>query len=479
MKGKKSISLKDDQSMEIDLDKYSIFNNYSNSNVNSNPNQSNKKASKKQNNQNSLKFQYPALNYNYTYQFPSQNISLPVSYPYSFPYSQPIPYSNLYPYPYPNPNPLQYNNSSLINQINPINTNFINFYNNQPLVQIPSTKKEEDSTELILILKSKTNLTDYLLKPAGTKKIQKYLATAEEADLDYLFSIIKNDFGSLMLNTFSNYFCQKLFPLVKQKQRLSIWKSIKTNIKELSCHKHSTYCVQLLIKISNGDDEQLKIISYIEKEFLELAKNKQGAYVLKEILINFSNKAKLCLENFMIDNMLDIAKDKYAIGIFKFFLNGKQDSQIRERVVNNVASSINDYLFDNNRHFLILYFLENWKLKDFMTIVTNMINILKKMLFDKYSSRVLKEMIKKGITMINEALFSIILLNENDILIELTNNELTFQILILFYCKQTEINKSLLYDFVKERILIYKDQEHGLSKLCNKWYELTHTDGLN
>jgi len=50
--------------------------------------------------------------------------------------------------------------------------------------------------------------------------------------VDYLVSNIleANDFSSLLMHQFGNYFCQKLFPRLTEDQKLLLWKELDMNM---------------------------------------------------------------------------------------------------------------------------------------------------------------------------------------------------------------------------------------------------------
>ena len=166
---------------------------------------------------------------------------------------------------------------------------------------------------------------------------------------------------------------------------------------ELSCNKHSTYCIQLLLSLSADEDEQNKVSKYFRNHYVELAKDKQGAYVLKVILTSFCKNAKILVESSLIENIIQLSKNKYAIGLLKFFLNQEENNNLnnKNKISNLVEANIEEFLNNQCSHYLILYFIERWNIKDYEAVVISVLNKLPQILFNKYSARVLNDLIEK------------------------------------------------------------------------------------
>jgi hypothetical protein len=446
--------------IEIDLDDYSIFFN------NKSINEKNKLKSIKNTN-----YQKPMIQVNQAVQFPIY-LNNP-SYVYQLPAYNPI--NPIYP-------PQSFYMNNYVRPINPIMINVPNYHYNQSnmipsnkkinITQKQSTVKIEEETKLSETLREKDDIPDYLLKPAGAKKFQKLIPLANEKEINYLFELIKNDFYVLMLNTFSNYFCQNFFPLISAKQRCQIWKSIEMNIYELSCNDLSTYCIQLLLNLAHEEAEQLKIIKYIKKYFLELAKDKQGICVLKIILLNFSEKVNSYIRDIVLENVYDLSKNKYAIGFLKFFLTQlyKNDSKLKSKVALLVASKIEEFLNDPYSHYLILFLIENWQENEYQIVTISILNKLPHVLFNKFSSRVLTDMLNKRIKTVHESIFNILLSMKEEILLDLIKNESVLQFLILFQSLQNEMDKLMLKEFIKKFYFNYQSKtNYNLINLYDKW----------
>ena len=163
-----------------------------------------------------------------------------------------------------------------------------------------------------------------------------------------------------MQSDFSNYFCQKLIPILSQKQRFSLWKRFKSEIVFFSCSPQATYCVQLLMSQNSSLEEQLKIMKILQDndDLCEIATNKHGTHVLIKIISEFKDEAKSTLIDFLYDNILYLSKNKYGISLVKKYLESNDESF---ELISIISDDLHSYAVDENAHYIELYVLEQNK----------------------------------------------------------------------------------------------------------------------
>lgn len=131
-------------------------------------------------------------------------------------------YNNLFPSI--RPQPKRTNSSSLIDvkKISGKNRNSLF------MTVMDKDEKGEDFADLQELMNSiSIPLWEYAKTQRGSRNIQKLLNKIEPGGLDEILEKLKNNFPELMVDTYGNYFCQKLIQSCSSEQRMFILRHVR------------------------------------------------------------------------------------------------------------------------------------------------------------------------------------------------------------------------------------------------------------
>lgn len=136
-----------------------------------------------------------------------------------------------------------------------------------------SEEKEEDEFETLQELMESINMTlwEYAKKQKGSRNLQKLLDKIEPQELNTLLLELKNHFTELMIDTYGNYFCQKLIQSCSYEQRLMILSDIAQDFTFIACNPSGTHSIQTMIEIINMPSEEELLRKIIINQILILS----------------------------------------------------------------------------------------------------------------------------------------------------------------------------------------------------------------
>jgi hypothetical protein len=85
---------------------------------------------------------------------------------------------------------------------------------------------------------------------------------------------------TLMVDSYGNYFCQRLLQSSSSAQRHKMLNVLKPHILEISCDKKGTHSMQCLIEMINMPEEEEELKQGIKDQIVDLAYDANGTHVL-------------------------------------------------------------------------------------------------------------------------------------------------------------------------------------------------------
>lgn len=136
-----------------------------------------------------------------------------------------------------------------------------------------SEDKDEDEFDSLQDLMEGVNLTvsEYAKKQKGSRNLQRLLDKIEPQDLNTLLLDLKSHFTELMIDTYGNYFCQKLIQSCSYEQRLLILSDISNDFTFIACNPSGTHSIQTMIEIINMPSEEELLRKIIKTHILILS----------------------------------------------------------------------------------------------------------------------------------------------------------------------------------------------------------------
>ena len=315
---------------------------------------------------------------------------------------------------------LDLNNSPFLNNNNKINNIFnTNVELEILLIQVKKILNKIQKIDISVYTKCKDKFEQIIRTHKGSRIFQNYLKKTHYDILHLIFSELKNKLPELLKDSYSNYFCKKLFKNLSQKDRIEYLTLIQNDLSILSTDPIATYPIQSIIEelgskaeknifffgIKNSidnfgyhiygarilekilsyleDDFHKDIIDYICNNFIELAYNANGICLVKKILL-MTNKIELhkILKKLIKENALNLIVHQYGnyavqtivenwdesdleeiIEIYKdkyvFLSNKKFASNVIERIIEKNGKNLENYLNEIYKGYNLVEILKN------------------------------------------------------------------------------------------------------------------------
>ena len=164
----------------------------------------------------------------------------------------------------------------------------------------------------------------------GCRYLQQLIDENHKLANQKIYYIIKNKINEISLDSFGNYFIQKVIKYLNNYQLKEILKMIKDNFLEICMNQYGTRVIQKLIDKIQNDNELIDFFNNLFiKNFLELILNSNSTHIIikyfssinshndkfinlinNNIYIICTNKFSCCTLQKIIENLNDIQKKK-------------------------------------------------------------------------------------------------------------------------------------------------------------------------
>lgn len=185
----------------------------------------------------------------------------------------------------------------------------------------------------------------------GSKDFQKALTISNQTTpqnkleveklVDFLVEKIleSKDFTTLLAHQYGNYFCQKLFPRLKDTHKLSLWKELEKT-KEGETRQSYT---QISDEITNKCSTEIS-------NFLWIASNSKGTHSLQVFLENLENSNFKTLISALIEkeNPLFFAFNKHATHVLIKFIEITPEKPYLHKIYEIITTNFSDLSQDVN-----------------------------------------------------------------------------------------------------------------------------------
>ena len=264
------------------------------------------------------------------------------------------------------------------------------------LIQVKKILIKIQKIDTSVYSKCKGNFEQIIRTHKGSRIFQNYLKNTHYDILHLIFSEIKNKLTELLKDSYSNYFCKKLFRNLSQKDRIEYLTIIQPELNILSKDSIATYPIQNIIEELGSKNEKnifyLGIKNYIDN----FAYNIYGARILEKILAYFEDEFKQEIIEYICENFLELAYNNNGICLVKkiLLMTHKKDLHIKlKKLVFDNALNLIVHQYGN---YAIQIIIENWDetdLKEILEIYENKYIFLSN---QKFSSNVMERILEKS-----------------------------------------------------------------------------------
>jgi hypothetical protein len=201
--------------------------------------------------------------------------------------------------------------------------------NNEKLQNKMLSDLEDNETFLpIKDLLNQEDIKEYFTEASKSKLLQKALIQIEAEYskvetaivISSIYDKIFPEVEFIMMGSYSNYFFQKLVPLLNRKQKLAIWNAIEMNILSLSINDHSNRSLQALISSADNPKDQTRVIEIIYPFITELSMNRYGTHVVQKIVSEYDDSVKKKVIKFICSNFVGLSNNQNGVCVIKKYI---------------------------------------------------------------------------------------------------------------------------------------------------------------
>ena len=264
------------------------------------------------------------------------------------------------------------------------------------LIQVKKILNKIQKIDSSIYYKCKGNFEKIIRTHRGSRIFQNYLKNSHYDILHLIFSEIKNNLSDLLKDSYSNYFCKKLFRNLSQKDRIEYLTLIQPDLNFLSKDSIATYPIQSIIEELGSKNEKNIFYQGIKDYIINLAFNIYGAKILEKILSYFEDEYhKEIIEN-ICDNFIELAYNMNGICLVKKILLMTHKKELHIKLKKLVFDNALNLIVHQYGNYAIQIIIENWDetdLKEILEIYENKYIFLSN---QKFSSNVMERILEKS-----------------------------------------------------------------------------------
>ena len=264
------------------------------------------------------------------------------------------------------------------------------------LIQVKKILIKIQKIDTSVYSKCKGNFEQIIRTHKGSRIFQNYLKNTHYDILHLIFSEIKNKLTELLKDSYSNYFCKKLFRNLSQKDRIEYLTLIQPELNILSKDSIATYPIQNIIEELGSKNEKSIFYLGIKNYIDNFAYNIYGARILEKILAYFEDEFKKEIIEYICENFLELAYNNNGICLVKKILLMTHKKELHIKLKKLVFDNALNLIVHQYGNYAIQIIIENWDetdLKEILEIYENKYIFLSN---QKFSSNVMERILEKS-----------------------------------------------------------------------------------
>ena len=367
-----------------------------------------------------------------------------------------------------NKNDNTYNNNKLTQNIsiNFDNSNKNNLFNSNVelemlLIQMKKALGKIQKVDLSIYNKCKGKFEEIILTHKGSRIFQKYLKNTHYSILHLIFSEIKNKLNLLLKDSYSNYFCKKLFKNLNQNDRKEYLTIIQKDLIKLSKDPIATYPIQSIIEELGSKTEKNLFYQGIKNYISNLSYHIYGSRILEKILTYFDEEFHQEIIGFICENFIELACDMNGICLVKKILLMTHKKELHQKLKKLIFDDALNLIVHQYGNYAIQTIVENWNESDLEDILNIYKDKYVTLSVKKFSSNVIERILEKNEKYLEDYINEI---NKGYNLSEILKNKYGNFVLKKAYDLSSGDMKKKLFDEILDNLKFLNDV-----KIINKW----------
>lgn len=329
------------------------------------------------------------------------------------------------------------------------------------LYEISNSLLQADKIDFFIYSKLQGKFVKIIKTLKGSKIFQNYLKNTPGEIIHQIFMEIKPELINIMNDSYANYFCKRFYIYLNYNDRIDFLLAIQSSIIKLSLDSIGTYPIQSIVEQVCSKNEKMIFVNSIQNSIEEFCYDTYGTHVIEKILTHFEENYTSFIYDYVLSNLLPLAKNINGICVVKKVLIYSQKQEVHNRLKQFAYDNALDLIEHPYGNYVIQVILENWDEKEVEEILCKFNNKFAELSNKKYSSNVVERCLEKNPKILEKYIDEIC---SSGKVAEIMKNNYGNYVIQKALKISTDKNNRILADNVNKNIYKLNDK-----KLMSKW----------
>jgi len=271
--------------------------------------------------------------------------------------------------------------------------------NSSSQYQNKGRRSSNSSSANLVIPSNDKNVMDYkgqivafAKNQQGSKYLQRVLAKASPDVLEFIVIEVGDNLHELMVDSYGNYFCQKLLQSSSSKQRLYLLKKLSPYMIKISWDKRGTHSMQSMIQLINMEEEEQTLEAAIADNVINLSFDPNGTHVLQKVILTVKVEKLDYIFYPCYENLIDLSLDSNGLCVVKKIIARFSClPEKRELLVSKLSDYWVQLVQSPYGNYAIQQAIDYWTNEELNTIFLNLHSNVLQLSMQKFSSNVIEK----------------------------------------------------------------------------------------
>jgi hypothetical protein len=230
---------------------------------------------------------------------------------------------------------------------------------------------------------------------SGSRVLQSILSTSHPEVVKSLFYELKANLPELIIDPYANYFCPKLFSVLKTEEKIQFLLEIQYNVLEIGVSKIGTYPLQMIIGNLTTPNELNIMVNACCFSCIQLCQDPQGVHVIEKFITTYSDQSVFKIYDILIKNLSYLSMNVNGLCVTKKIVTQSKNILIKLLVrdaIKEDAINLVQHVYGN---YIIQTALDHWDVELLVPISQKFYGSFHYLSMQKYSSNVLEKCFEK------------------------------------------------------------------------------------
>ena len=247
----------------------------------------------------------------------------------------------------------------------------------------------------ILMADSKL-LSQNLVNEKESRILIKHLSYFKQDEIKTIISKIIKIADKLITNKNGSIFIQEIIPFFSIRQLIEFLKGIKSKLVFYCTNTFANRAIQTIIQYSKRNQDILEIlIKSFKSNFMGLASNKVGVYVLIEILNSYSLEENNELRIFILKNISKLICHSDCLLLIKKYVDliKVKKSYLKEELIEKLIADFSIIIKNKFGHYGLIHIVEAFGIKECKTFFPLLLKDIENYAVKSYSYKLIKKLL--------------------------------------------------------------------------------------